>query len=96
MLEPSHPQYITFQQELKNKEASDFAEQYILKELQKLPQLSDCHLFHDVILPTILPMQMDILIITASGIVLLEIKNIRGTASIKDYYMLVGDTITNR
>jgi len=39
---------------------------------------------------------MDRLIITASGIVLLEIKNIRGTASIKDYYMLVGDTITNR
>lgn len=80
----SHPQYITFQQELKNKEAGDFAEQYILKELQKLPQLSDCHLFLDVILPTILPMQMDRLIITASGIVILEMKNIRGTVHFKN------------
>lgn len=83
-LPPSHSQYITYQQELKNKEAGDFAEQYILKELQKLPQLSDCHLFHNVILPTILPMQMDILIITASGIIILEIKNIRGTVHFKN------------
>lgn len=83
-LPSSHPQYITFQQELKNKEAGDFAEQSILKELQKLPHLSDCHLFHDVILPPILPMQMDRLIITASGIVILEIKNIRGTVHFKN------------
>lgn len=83
-LPPSHPQYITLQQELKNKEAGDFAEQYILKELLKLPQLSDCHLFHNVILPTILPMQIDILIITASSIIILEIKNIRGTVHFKN------------
>jgi len=81
---PSHPQFPSLQQELKNKEAGDFAEQYVLNELEKLPQLSDCYIFHNVILPTIFPMQIDILIVTASGIIILEIKNIRGTVHFKE------------
>ncbi|MFJ5790528.1 nuclease-related domain-containing protein [Lysinibacillus sp. NPDC093197] len=83
-LHPSHPQFTTLQQELKNKEAGDFAEHYILKELEKLPQLSDCHIFHNVMLPTVLPMQIDILVITSSGVIILEIKNIRGTVHFKN------------
>ena len=81
---PSHPHFPSLQQELKNKEAGDFAEQYVLNELEKLPQLSDCYIFHNVILPTIFPMQIDILVVTASGIIILEIKNIRGTIRFKD------------
>lgn len=81
---PSHPQFPSLQQELKNKEAGDFAEQYVLHELEKLPQLSDCYIFHNVILPTIFPMQIDILVVTASGIIILEIKNIRGTVHFKE------------
>jgi hypothetical protein len=83
-LHPSHPRFTTLQQELKIKEAGDFAEHYILKELEKLPQLSDCHIFHNVMLPTVLPMQIDILVITSSGIIILEIKNIRGTVHFKN------------
>ncbi|MFY0518386.1 nuclease-related domain-containing protein [Lysinibacillus sp. UGB7] len=82
-LPSTHPQYQKLQKELKNKEAGDFGEQYITNELQKLQPLSDCHIFHNVILPTILPMQIDILIITPSGIIILEIKNIRGTVHFK-------------
>ncbi|MFJ7668466.1 nuclease-related domain-containing protein [Lysinibacillus sp. NPDC097195] len=81
---PSHPQFPSLQQELKNKEAGDFAEHYVLNELEKLPQLSDCYIFHNVILPTIFPMQIDILVVTPSGIVILEIKNIRGTVHFKE------------
>ncbi|MFJ7648959.1 nuclease-related domain-containing protein [Lysinibacillus sp. NPDC097279] len=83
-LHPSHPQFTTLQQELKNKEAGDFAEHYILKELEKLPQLSNCHIFHNVMLPTVLPMQIDILVITSSGVIILEIKNIRGAVHFKN------------
>ncbi|WP_369435868.1 nuclease-related domain-containing protein [Lysinibacillus fusiformis] len=82
-LPSTHPQYLKLQKELKNKEAGDFGELYIMKELQKYQQLSDCHILHNVILPTVLPMQIDILIITPSGIIILEIKNIRGTVHFK-------------
>ncbi len=94
-LPSTHSQYLKLQKELKNKEAGDFGEQYIMNELQKLQQLSDCHIFHNVMLPAILPMQIDILIITPSGIIILEIKNIRGTVHFKsDPRQLIRSTET--
>lgn len=82
-LQPTHPQYKNFQQELKNKEAGDFGEQYVMKELQQIALLNDCYIFHNVILPSVLPMQIDILLIVPNAIILLEIKNIRGTVHFK-------------
>ncbi|MEY9971939.1 hypothetical protein ABH966_002312 [Lysinibacillus sp. RC46] len=82
-MQPTHPQYQNFQQELKNKEAGDFGEQYVMKELQQIALLNDCYIFHNVILPSVLPMQIDILLIVPNAIILLEIKNIRGTVHFK-------------
>lgn len=82
-LQPTHLQYQKLQQELKNKEAGDFGEQYIMKQLQQITLLKDCHIFHNVMLPSVLPMQIDILIIAPKAIILLEIKNIRGTVQFK-------------
>ena len=83
-LQPTHPQYQKLQQELKNKEAGDFGEHYIMKQLQQITLLNDCHIFHNVMLPSVLPMQIDILIIAPKTIILLEIKNIRGTVQFKN------------
>ncbi|MGE7998526.1 nuclease-related domain-containing protein [Lysinibacillus sp. NPDC093190] len=83
-LHPTHPQYQNLQQELKNKEAGDFGEQYVMKELQQIALLNDCYIFHNVILPSVLPMQIDILLIVPNAIILLEIKNIRGTVHFKN------------
>ncbi|MGE7695887.1 nuclease-related domain-containing protein [Lysinibacillus sp. NPDC094177] len=83
-LHPTHPQYQNFQQELKNKEAGDFGEQYVMKELQQIALLNDCYILHNVTLPSALPMQIDILLIIPNAIILLEIKNIRGTVHFKN------------
>lgn len=82
-LQPTHPQYQSLQQELKNKEAGDFGEQYVMKELQQIALLNDCYIFHNVILPSVFHMQIDILLIVPNAIILLEIKNIRGTVHFK-------------
>lgn len=82
-LHPTHPQYQNLQQELKNNEAGDFGEQYVMKELQQIALLNNCYIFHNVILPSVLPMQIDILLIVPNAIILLEIKNIRGTVHFK-------------
>lgn len=82
-LQPTHPQYQSLQQELKIKEAGDFGEQYVMKELQQIALLNDCYIFHNVILPSVIPMQIDILLIVPNAIILLEIKNIRGTVHFK-------------
>ncbi|MFJ8457673.1 nuclease-related domain-containing protein [Lysinibacillus xylanilyticus] len=83
-LQPTHPQYQNLQQEQKIKEAGDFGEQYVMKELRQTALLNDCHIFHNVILPSVLPMQIDILIIVPNAIILLEVKNIRGTVHLKN------------
>ncbi|MEB2280022.1 NERD domain-containing protein [Lysinibacillus xylanilyticus] len=82
-LQLTHPQYQSLQQELKIKEAGDFGEQYVMKELQQIALLNDCYIFHNVILPSVFPMQIDILLIVPNAIILLEIKNIRGTVHFK-------------
>ncbi|WP_223552716.1 nuclease-related domain-containing protein [Lysinibacillus sphaericus] len=83
-LQPTHPQYQNLQQEQKIKEAGDFGEQYVMKELRQTALLNDCHIFHNVILPSVLPMQIDILIMVPNAIILLEVKNIRGTVHLKN------------
>ena len=83
-LHPTHPQFERLQKELKIKEAGDFGERYIMQELQKFSTLYDFHVLHNVILPTVLPMQIDILVITPNGVILLEIKNIRGQVRFKN------------
>ena len=81
-LHPAHPQFPKFEQELKHQQAGDFGEQYIMNELQKLSM--DIQLLHNVTLPTVLAMQIDVLIITPNGIILLEIKNIKGAVHLKN------------
>ena len=81
-LHPSHPQFLKLEQELKRQQAGDFGEKYIMNELQTLP--NDVQLLHNVILPTVLAIQIDILIITPNGIILLEVKNIKGTVHLKN------------
>lgn len=83
-LHPTHPQYQKLQQELKNKEAGDFGEQYVVKELLQMALLNECYIFHNVMLPSVFPMQIDILIIVPNAIIILEIKNIRGTVHFKN------------
>lgn len=83
-LRPTHPQFERLQQELKIKEAGDFGEHYIMRILQSFSPPHDFHVFHNVILPTALPMQIDILVVTPNGIILLEIKNIRGQVHFKN------------
>lgn len=82
-LPKTHPQFEKLQQELKIKEAGDFGERYIIQELQKFSSPYELHILHNVILPAKLPMQIDILVITTNGIVLLEVKNIRGQVYLK-------------
>ena len=81
-LHPTHPQFPKPEQELRRQQAGDFGEQYIMNELRMLP--TDFQLLHNVTLPTVLAMQIDILIITPKGIVILEIKNIKGTVLLKN------------
>lgn len=82
-LSSTHPMFEKFQQELKIKEVGDFGERYIMKELQHFSQNHDYHVLHNVILPTALSMQIDILVITPKGLILLEIKNIKGHVQFK-------------
>ncbi|MFJ7736057.1 nuclease-related domain-containing protein [Lysinibacillus sp. NPDC097287] len=81
-LHPAHPQFPKFEQELKRQQAGDFGEQYIMNELQTLS--TDFQLFHNVILPSVFAVQIDILIVTPNGIIILEIKNIKGTVLLKN------------
>ena len=81
-LHPAHPQFPKLEQELKRQQAGDFGEQYVMNELQMLSM--DVQLLHNVILPAILAMQIDILIVTPNGIIILEIKNIKGTVLLKN------------
>ncbi|AVK82717.1 hypothetical protein C3943_03675 [Lysinibacillus sp. B2A1] len=83
-LHPTHPQYQKLQQELKNKDAGDFGEHYVVKELLQMALLNECYIFHNVMLPSVFPMQIDILIIVPNAIIILEIKNIRGTVHFKN------------
>jgi len=55
-----------------------------MKELQQIALLNDCHIFHNVIFPSVLPRQIDILLIVPNAIILLEIKNILGTVHFKN------------
>lgn len=83
-LPPTHSQFERLQQELKIKEAGDFGERYIMRILESFSLLQDFRVLHNVILPTTLPMQIDILVVTPNGIILLEIKNIRGQVHFKN------------
>lgn len=81
-IHPAHPQFPKLEQELKRQQAGDYGEKYIMNELQTLSM--DVQLLHNVILPTVLAIQIDILIITPNGIILLEVKNIKGTVLLKN------------
>lgn len=83
-LHPTHPKYQKLQQEFKNKEAGDFGEHYVVKELLQMALLNECYIFHNVMLPSVFPMQIDILIIVPNASIILEIKNIRGTVHFKN------------
>ena len=81
-IHPNHPQFTKLEQELKRQQAGDFGEKYIMNELQTLP--NNVRLLHNVVLPTVLAIQIDILIITPNGIILLEVKNIKGNVLLKN------------
>ena len=82
-LSTAHPMVDKLQRELKVKEAGDFGERFIMKELQHFSQHYNFRVLHNVILPTALSMQIDILVITPNGLILLEIKNIKGRVHFK-------------
>lgn len=81
-LDPAHEEFQKLQQELNRQQVGDFGEEYIMNELQK--NTVDCQLLHNITLPSTLPMQIDILAITPKGIIILEIKNIKGHVYLKN------------
>ena len=82
-LNPEHQEFQKIQQELNRQQAGDFGEEYIMNELKKID--ADFQLLHNVTLPSALAMQIDILVITPSGIIVLEVKNIKGHVYLKNY-----------
>lgn len=77
-LPPQHPLYTKIIMEIKTTKAGDYGEELIFKELEKIQLPYKCYIFHRVMLRAERTFEIDMLLLTPYGVVVLEIKNIIG------------------
>ena len=83
-LPPEHPLYSKIMMEIHTTKAGDFGEEIIFNELKKLQLPYKYYIFHRVMLRTERTFEIDILLLTPYGVVILEIKNIIGELEFKE------------
>ena len=71
------------QQALKIKEAGNFGEHYIMKELNRSSQHQDSHVLHNVYCPQYSPCKSIFWSLPPKGLIILEVKNIKGQVHFK-------------
>ncbi len=77
-LSPQHPQYTRISKEIGAIKAGDYGEEVIYKVLEQMKIPYKCYIFHKVFLFAEFAFELDFLIITPYGVVILEVKNIIG------------------
>lgn len=82
-LPTKHPLYAKLSTEIQTTIAGDYGEEVVYRELEKIQLPYNYYLFHKVMLRTEKIFEMDFLILTPFGAVILEIKNIVGELEFK-------------
>lgn len=77
-LSPQHPQYTRISKEIGAIKAGDYGEEIVYKELEQMKLPYPSYIFHKVFLLAECAFELDYLIITPYGAVILEVKNIIG------------------
>ena len=77
-LHVDHPLYEKVRKDIHATSAGDFGEQIILKEIEQLRLPYDNHVYHKLLLRSESTFELDILVITPFGAIILEVKNIVG------------------
>lgn len=77
-LSPQHPQYTRISKEIGAIKAGDYGEEVVYKELEQMKFPYKCYIFHKMLLFAECAFELDFLIITPYGLVILEVKNIIG------------------
>ncbi|WP_419959411.1 nuclease-related domain-containing protein [Psychrobacillus sp. BM2] len=77
-LSPQHPQYARISKEIGAIKAGDYGEKIVYKELEQTKLPYECYIFHKMFLFAEYAFELDFLIITPYGAVILEVKNIIG------------------
>lgn len=73
-----HPQYARISKEIGAIKAGDYGEEIVYKELEQMSFPYECYIFHKMFLFAECAFELDYLIITPYGAVILEVKNIVG------------------
>ncbi|TQR18398.1 nuclease-related domain-containing protein [Psychrobacillus vulpis] len=77
-LPPNHPLYTKIATEIRITKAGDFGEEIVFRELEKMQLPFEYLVFHKVLLHGESAFELDILLITPFGAIILEVKNIIG------------------
>lgn len=77
-LSPQHPQYTRISKEIGAIKAGDYGEEIIYKELEQMKFPYQSFIFHKMFLFAECAFELDYLIITPYGVLILEVKNIIG------------------
>lgn len=81
-LRKTHPKYTQIRDDMMQKNAGDFGEEAVMRELEKLKLPHKFYIFHNVSLYAETNFQMDILLISPYYALILEVKNITGEIEI--------------
>ena len=77
-LSPQHPQYSRISKEIGAIKAGDYGEEIVYKELEQMKLPYQSYIFHKMFLFAECAFELDYLIITPYGVLILEVKNIIG------------------
>ena len=83
-LPPKHPHYHKILMEIQTTRAGDYGERIVFRELERIQLPFKCFVFHRVMLRNEKVFEMDVLLLTPYGAVILEIKHIMGELEFKE------------
>lgn len=83
-LPDKHPLYYKILTEIQTTRAGDFGERIVFRELERMQLPFKCFVFHKVMLRTEKVFEMDALLLTPYGAVILEVKHIMGKLEFKE------------
>lgn len=83
-LHVDHPLYEKVRKDIHAASAGDFGEEIILKEIEQLRLPYDIHIYHKLLLRSESAFELDILLITPFGAIILEVKNIVGELAFQE------------
>lgn len=81
-LRKNHPKYARIHDDMIQKNAGDFGEEVVMRELEKLKLPHKFYIFHNISIYSEISFQMDILLISPYYALILEVKNISGEIEI--------------